>query len=151
MIPNTINSLMKFLKQKGYEAQYQEETDQIYVIFKVGKHEFPLFVRVYDGGNILQLLVFFPLQVPRDRLNAIARLLHFLNKEIDMPGLGMDESVGLVFHRIMLPTATQKIDQDLLESLVNTVPKICDQFFDTLLEAVNSTDDFETIQKKLKS
>lgn len=151
MIPNTINSLMKFLKQKGHEPQYQKETDQIYVIFKVGNHEFPLFFRVYDGGNILQLLVFFPLQVPKERLDTIARLLHYYNKELDLPGLGMDETVGLVFHRVMLPTATQKVDQDLLESLVNTAPKICEQFFVPILNAVNSRENFDEILPQLNT
>lgn len=150
MIPNTINSLMKFLKQKEYEPVYQKETDQIYILFKVGNHDFPLFFRVFDGGNILQLLLFFPMQVPQERLNAVARLLHYLNKEIDIPGLGMDENVGLVFHRIMIPTATQKIDQDLLDSLVKTAPKIAEQFFGTILGTTNSKDSFEVILKQLK-
>lgn len=148
MIPSTLDSLLKFIRSKNLEPQIQKETDQIYVLFKIDNQDFPLFFRLYEGGDLLQLLVFFPLQVRSSRFDAMARVLHLLNKEIDLPGFGMDETVGLVYHRIMMPIINHKIDGTLLSSYLDSVPKICKQFYPTIAGTSMSEMSFEEILRK---
>jgi hypothetical protein len=148
MIPCTHEGLIKFLSIHKLNPAQQKETDQVYVVFKIDGQDFPLFFRIYEGDELLQLLIFFPLQLRAERLNAMARMLHFLNKEIDVPGFGMDESVGLVFHRIMIPVFNKKIDTALMETYLQAVPKICKQFFPAIAGTALSDSSFDEILKK---
>lgn len=150
MIPCSIESLMKFLNGKKLDPVLQKETNQIYVLFKIDGQDFPLFFRIYEGNDLLQLLIFFPLQVRKERFEVMARLLHLLNKEIDLPGFGIDENVGLVYHRIMIPAANHKLDSHLLASYIDSVPKICKQFFGPIAGTAASDMSFEEILSKSK-
>lgn len=151
MIPCSSESLIKFLKAHKHEASLQSETDQVYVIFNVDGQDFPLFFRIYEGEDLLQLLTFFPLQVQSNRFDPIARMLHLLNKEIDLPGFGIDEGVGLVFHRIMIPIFNKKIDTHLLESYLDAIPKLCQQFYAPIAGTAMMDISFEEILKKSQS
>lgn len=162
MINITPDNLLQFMKKNQYEADIQAETQQVYTIFKINQKEYPLFLRVFDQGHLLQLLVFVPSHLePNEQFAAqkkkghapsssgpkteeqktsladLARLLHLLNKELDIPGFGMDEMAGVVFYRIMLPTPKKKIDSDLLLAFLKTVEHVC-QMFATPIEAVSS-------------
>ena len=148
MIPCNIDGLTKYLTAQKLNPVYQKETNQIYVICKINTQEFPLFFRIYEGEDLLQLLIFFPLQITHERFNAMARMLHLLNKEIDLPGFGMDEVVGLAYHRIMMPVFEKKIDTHLLSSYLAAVPKICEQFFPSIMGTATSDLTFEEILKK---
>lgn len=153
MAPETI---LSFLRKNHYEADIQNDTQQIFIIFKIEKKEFPLFIRIFDEEDLLQLLVFIPsLLQPNENFNAVelahsaadiakqsllgdvARLLHLLNKELDVPGFGMDEMAGVVFYRLMLPTPKKKIDSDLLLSFLKTIEHVC-KMFSAPIEAVSS-------------
>lgn len=162
MINITSESLLQFMRKNKYEADIQADTQQVYTIFKLNQKEYPLFLRVFDEGHLLQLLVFIPChlepneqfapgkQKGKARSNAssqnedqkvivadIARLLHLLNKELDVPGFGMDEIAGVVFYRLMLPTPKKKIESELLLAFLKTVEHVC-QMFSTPIEAVSS-------------
>jgi hypothetical protein len=159
MINITPDSLLQFMRQHKYESDIQADTQQVYTIFKLNQKEYPLFLRVFDEGHLLQLLVFIPSHLePNEQFvlgkqhsptasskspeqNAIvadlARLLHLLNKELDVPGFGMDEMAGMVFYRLMLPTPKKKIDSDLLLAFLKTVEHVC-QMFSAPIEAVSS-------------
>jgi hypothetical protein len=143
-------ALTEFLAKLDLEAVRQKETNQIYVIFKVNDQDFPLFFRIYEGDDQLQLLLFFPIQVPKERFDVLARLLHLLNKDLDVPGFGLDEIVGLVFHRIMIPVFNKKINQQLLETYISATLKICEQFFPVIIGATQSKSSFEEILKQSK-
>ena len=114
-------------------------------------------LRVFDDGHLLQLLVFYSLHLepngkfcPREKRLLIRSghqvkestadlscLLHLLNKELDVPGFGMDEMAGVVFYRLMLPTPKKKIDEELLVAYLKTAEHVC-QMFSTPIEAVSS-------------
>lgn len=143
-----IHSLKAFLEGEGYETHLQKETNQIYVVFKLYNQEFPLFFRIYDTEDLLQLLVFFPLQVRKERFDPLCRMLHLLNKEIDIPGFGFDESLGLVFHRIMIPVFDKKLDKRLLKGYLRAIEPICTQFLPAISGTVTSDLSFEEIVKK---
>jgi hypothetical protein len=156
MINNTLDSLLQFLKKNDYAADIQEDTQQVYTILKINRKEYPLFLRVFDEGHLLQLLVFIPcsldiseqatppteppLESSSERkavVGDLARLLHLLNKELDIPGFGMDEIAGVVFYRLMLPTPKKKIEEELLLAFLKTIDHVC-QMFTPPIEAVSS-------------
>lgn len=128
MINMTIDSLLNFMRQHEYEADIQADTQQVYTILKISNKEYPLFLRVFDEGHLLQLLVFIPFTLEKKLVPDMARLLHILNKELDVPGFGMDEMAGVVFYRIMLPTPKKKIDNELLAAFLKTVEQVCTMF-----------------------
>jgi hypothetical protein len=160
MINMTPETILNFMRKNKYESDIQSDTQQVYTIFKIGQKEYPLFLRVFDDGHLLQLLVFIPCHLePNERFALgnvskqvaepseskqqravvadLARLLHLLNKELDVPGFGMDEMAGVVFYRIMLPTPKKKIDSELLLAFLKTAEHVC-QMFSTPIEAVSS-------------
>lgn len=160
MINMTPDAILSFMRKNKYEADIQPDTQQVYTIFKINQKEYPLFLRVFDQGHLLQLLVFIPChlepnekfafdkkgkqepqQTSNERLKEsvadLARLLHLLNKELDVPGFGMDELAGVVFYRLMLPTPKKKIEEDLLLAYLKTADHVC-QMFSTPIEAVSS-------------
>ncbi len=160
MINITPESILNFMHKNNYEADIQSDTQQVYTIFKINQKEYPLFLRVFDEGHLLQLLVFIPCYLEATEQGAtdkkssssdfsseaeskraviadMARLLHLLNKELDVPGFGMDEMAGVVFYRLMLPTPKKKIEGDLLLAFLKTVEHVC-QMFATPIEAVST-------------
>lgn len=149
----TSDALLAFMKKNNYEAAIQPDTGQVYTILKIEKKEYPLFLRIFDGGNLLQLLVFIPSYLqPYDEskissmaekesqeatIADIARLLHLFNKELDLPGFGMDEMAGIVFYRLMLPTPKKKVEDEVLAAFLKTMEKVC-QMFSVPIEAISS-------------
>jgi hypothetical protein len=159
MINMTLESILSFMGKNHYEADIQVDTQQVYTIFKIGEKEYPFFLRIFDEGHLLQLLVFIPCHLEANENFALgkdshktpepsenkqqsvvadlARLLHLLNKELDVPGFGMDEMAGVVFYRLMLPTPKKKIESELLLAFLKTSEHVC-QMFSTPIEAVSS-------------
>jgi hypothetical protein len=160
MINMTPDSILTFMQKNKYEAEIQSDTQQVYTIFKINQKEYPLFLRIFDNGHLLQLLVFIPSHLePNEQFVLgkkshqdatteknkhqravaadLARLLHLLNKELDVPGFGMDEMAGVVFYRFMLPTPKKKVDGELLLAFLKTAEHVC-QMFSAPIEAVSS-------------
>lgn len=161
MINMTPDEILNFMRKNKYEADIQADTQQVYTIFKINQKEYPLFLRTFDDGHLLQLLVFIPCHLepneqfalgkkahpPSSEISEkqareavvadIARLLHLLNKELDVPGFGMDEMAGVVFYRLMLPTPKKKIDEELLLAFLKTAEHVC-QMFSNPIEAVST-------------
>lgn len=177
MIAMTPDSILDFMRKNKYEADIQPDTKQVYTILKISQKEYPLFIRIFDEGHLLQLLAFIPCHLepheafaqdkqggkaehkPHQKhpqgavLGDIARLLHLLNKELDVPGFGMDEMAGVVFYRLMLPTPKKKIEADLLLAFLKTVEHVCKMFANPI-EAVSagqtSLDDILAKAKELE-
>ena len=159
MIHTSIEALLQFMQKHNYDASIQKETDQVYTILKFHQREYPLFLRIFEGGQLLQLLAFIPSHLYADGHNQdkplsaeeirtrqevhapiladLARLLHLMNKELDIPGFGMDEANGAVFYRLMIPTPKKKVESDLLLALIKTIEHVC-PLFSTPIEAVTS-------------
>lgn len=128
MINMTNQDLLSYLRKNQYEAEVQEETQQVYTIIKIGEREYPLFLRIVDDGHLLQMLAFIPCPLEKPIIPDMARLLHLLNKELDLPGFGMDEMAGVIFYRLMLPTPKKKIEGDLLLAFIKTIERVCEMF-----------------------
>src|ERR1700722_19094980 len=103
MLCLTMDHLREYLIAQKFPVHFQQETNQIYMLYTIGGKEFPLFMRIFGDADLLQLLTFIPCHLHSNATNSLARLLHLLNKELDIPGFGMDEAAKFVFYRVMLP------------------------------------------------
>lgn len=128
MIKLSNESIEKFLKEEGLEAQIQSDTGQVYASLKVDEREFPFFARIFEETGLLQLLAFIPSNVPANIYPDMARLLHMFNKELDVPGFGMDETIGVVFFRCMLASHKQQLQADVLKAYLTTFRTVCESF-----------------------
>ena len=136
------------MRAQNYQAEIQEDTNQIYTILKIGQNEHPLFLRIFEESRLLQLLIFIPCPVKKEIAPDMGRLLHLLNKELDVPGFGMDETAQVVFYRLMLPMINKKIEEELLVTYLKTMEQVC-TIFSKPIEAVGfGHATFEEILKK---
>lgn len=144
----TTDEILKRFKNKELTPQLQVETNQVYAFLKVDDREFSLFARIFDGKNLLQLIAFFPKQTSPKSITDTARLLHLFNKELDIPGFGMDEGSKIVFFRCMIPTFQGKLDSEVFDSFYNSLFHAC-KHFAAPIEAVSSGEiSFEDFLKK---
>lgn len=134
----TTQALLDFMKSHQIEGELQAETGQPYFIHRSKAGEFPVFFRIYDQATQLQILTFFPLQVRKNRYDTLARVLLTLNNDIDMPGFGLDERMGLVFHRIMIPVFDNQVPKKLIELYLSAIPSLCDHFGQVVKVAIES-------------
>lgn len=148
MIELTLPKILDHLKKEKFDPKLQSETDQIYFIFKIEGHEFPLFVRIYDESDLLQLLVFFPAPIKEGTEADVARLLHLLNKEIDIPGLGMEEESRMAFYRVMLPALDKKINDRLLDAFLDSMRLICEHFAPVVFAVTQGKVTFQEVLEK---
>lgn len=154
MLDLTLDNLLEHLKKNGLDAKIQKETNQIYVVYKIQNQDFPLFIRIYEGTNLLQMLAFMPTNVKVKARPDLARLLHLLNKEMDIPGFGMDETAvaegqgGVAFYRIIIPTLDGKVDETLVDTFVNSIKSITEAFFPVIATVANGMASFEDVLKK---
>lgn len=150
MIPLTNDQIKKYLTSKGIQSEIQKETDQVSVILKLGNKEYPLFFRVYEGGELLQLLTFLPCNTKEETVAGTARLLHLLNKEIDTPGFGMDEAAEVVFYRCMIPTKEAQVEEKLLDAYLNATEIVCQSLAPVIAAVAYGALTFEEVLKKSK-
>jgi hypothetical protein len=128
MVKVSIPNLLAELKSLKYDAKVQEETNQVFFIFKHEKREFPLFIRLIHDGELVQMLTFLPTQVKKEQFSDVARFLHIVNKELDVPGFCIDETSSTVFYRLIIPTVKKELDKEIFEALLNTSQVVCKTF-----------------------
>lgn len=128
MLDVTVEAIFDYLKKKNLDPKIQSETEQVYFMLAIGQQQSPLFFRILDGGYLLQMLVFIPCPFDRHIVGDMARLLHILNKELDIPGFGMDETAGVIFYRFMLPVVDKKLDTHLFDAFLKTFEQVCNTF-----------------------
>ncbi len=63
-----------------------------------------------------------------EKVADMGRLLHMFNKELDVPGFGMDELIGVVFFRCMIPSHKHEIQEQIVESYLSTFKTVCHSF-----------------------
>ncbi len=129
------HNLLQTLASLKLDAKVQPETKQIYIIFEHEGNQFPLFIRELHDGELVQLLTFIPTNVNPEYMHDLGRLLHMLNKELDMPGFCLDEASNTVFYRLMMPTLKKEYQPEIFEALINTSQMVC-KTFSTVIEAL---------------
>lgn len=142
--------LLAHLKKKGFNAEHQSETDQISVILDIDGTDFPLFIRILPQGPVLQLLVFIPCRLQQKTIPDIARLLHLLNKEMDVPGFGLDETANVVFYRATIPALNNKLDMSLFDTYISSIQIICRSFTSVITNVSMGIMTFESVLDKAK-
>lgn len=148
MITANLTTLMEFLNKNNYSADIQKETQQVFTILKIAQRDYPLFLRLFPESQHLQMLLFVPTQLQPDSKYDMARLLHMLNKEMDLPGFGMDEVAGVVFYRLMIPAMHKKIDGELLLGYLKTAQNICELFMGPIEAVAQGHATLDEILKK---
>ena len=150
MIKVTLDSLQEYLRKKKHDVQLQKETQQLYIILKIEGKEFPLFLRIFEQSELLQLLVFMPTPIKPGTHADVARLLHLLNKELDIPGFGMDENTHLAFYRCMLPIPGKKIDETLFDAYFKSIELICESITAPVFAVASGLATYQEILQKAK-
>jgi hypothetical protein len=148
MIPLNLDAIYDFLIQNKFEVKKQEETNQLYLVYKIHDQDTPLFLRVMDDGQLLQLLAFMPINLDPKTMSDLSRLLHLFNKEIDIPGFGIDEASKVSFFRIVLPAVEGKISGDIITGYLNSMRVVAETFFPVIVAVVTGNATFEDIFKK---
>lgn len=148
MIPLTLDSLFDFLSKNDFEVKRQPETNQLYILFKVQDQDYPIFLRVMDEGELLQLLAFMPITLDAKTVPDLGRLLHLFNKEIDIPGFGMDESSNVIFYRIVLPAIENEISGDIVAGYLNSIKVITETFYPVIGAVVTGAVTYADVVKK---
>lgn len=150
MFSLSLEDLNKQLTKMNLHPKLQEETNQIYVIKKISDKEYPVFFRIFEGSNLLQMLAFIPCTIKAGAENDLARLLHMLNKELDIPGFGMDEGTNVVFFRIMVPADDKRISSPTFETLMNSMDTVCKTFSPVVATVAFGLSTFDQVLKKIK-
>lgn len=148
-IPLTHAGLSQFLNEKQFTLQKDAETNQFSSSLPIGGQDYPLFFKLDTENGTLQLILFIPFAIETKSLNALARLLHLFNKQIDLPGFGMDESAKAIFYRVTIPAINGQVYASFLESILEALPKIGYAFFPTIASVASGKISFENIQKRL--
>lgn len=145
-----IGSMEKF----GLKAAVQENSNQLLAKFSHNGNEYPTFIRQLNGGNLLQLLTFVPCTIDADAYFDVSRLLHMINKELDMPGFCCDEETKTVFYRVVIPCINSQVDEPLFHAYLNTMQQVCGMF-GTIVQAIAikamSLDDMMSKAKEMQS
>lgn len=135
MIPLKLNDVLSHLK-KERKAELQEEHKQISFTITIKDKEVPVFVGVLHE-SLLQIIAYLPYELQEKAFGEVARFLHIINKELDMPGFGMDEGGKLVFYRLVIPCLKPEIDPELIDAHLRTVNVACQ----TILEGIEAAAD----------
>lgn len=121
-------TLKELLAKKLPKIALQAETNQLYASLVLEGKEYPFFARIFEGGVLLQLIAFIPCTWTTYHAPEVAQLLHLLNKEIELPGFGLDDTMRLPFFRHMLFAKEGVIDPDLLMAVLDAIEVACSTF-----------------------
>lgn len=148
MIPLTLDKLQKYIKSKDIQVELQKETNQLCILLKISEREFPLFIRLFEGNELIQLIAFLPCNTKPATVSDTSRLLHLLNKEIDVPGFGLDENNAVVFYRCMIPVKDNQVDEVIFDAFLNAVQVACKAFAAVIAAVAYGAVTFEEVLKK---
>jgi hypothetical protein len=150
MLNLKVDDLYNFLIKEQFPVQIKKETQQIYMVFKIENREFPVFIRVFPGGDLLQLISFIPCNLKAAFFGELARLLHMLNKELDIPGFGMDENANLIFYRAMIPAIEKQVNEEHVKRYIHSIEQILKNFAALIAMVAFGATSFEEVRKKMK-
>ncbi len=120
------------LKELDIEAKIDPVSNQVFTVFHVNKKEFPLFFRELHDGKLLQILAIFPTNIISEKESDVSRLLHKINRQLDLPGLGMNEEIHTAFYRVVIDMVDKKSKKQALQVYLNTVKAICIMLSDAI-------------------
>lgn len=146
-----LQNLIIYFKDQGFEPVLQEDQGQLQMVIKIDKVEFPFFARVREDGELIQLLTYFPCNIKEGAEADTARSLHLLNKEIDIPGFGMDDLNSLLFYRSMIPCPENDFNTAVMDRFSKAIPAICESFFPVIFAVSQGNTKFAEIASQYET
>ena len=101
-------------------------------------------------GNLLQTIAYLPYELNEKAASDVARLLHLLNREVDIPGFGMDELQKLMFFRCVIITTDGKLDPKLLDIYLATTRIACETFMEAIATMAGGKTSVDAVLKGKK-
>lgn len=147
----TQNHLIQLLNSWNFNPVYEKESDQIYIFLKIAHYEVPVFFGIRSGDQLLQTIAYLPFQLLDLHLGQVARLLHLLNRELDMPGFGMDEVQKLLFYRIVIPCINKELNEKVLELQLATTKVAIETFMDAIAMVLTGKGKVEDLLKSFST
>lgn len=148
---NNLNYWSKVLTEQGYNCQIFEKSPQTphrylnvdldvdpkgrsrVLEMRIDSYSLP---SAKDGAElIIHLFSPYPFLVKEEAVGEMARLMMFLNKGLDTPGFGLDESSKLAFFRYGVLTYNGQQSAQLLMAIIGMIRLLMDTFTDQV-EAV---------------
>jgi hypothetical protein len=123
MLELKLPTILDHIKKEYSDAEIQEEHKQIALMLKLGEKEeknVPLFIGVLHD-TVVQMIAYLPYELKKDAAAEVGRFLHLLNKQLDVPGFGMDEESGLIFYRVVIPCLKPELEGELLDAYIRTI------------------------------
>lgn len=142
------NNLDKFLTSLDLNPHLEKESGLTYINIQANGHDIPLFFVIRNEGEVLQMISYFSYQLLD--VSATARLLHLLNRDLDIPGFGMDEEQGLIFYRLVIPCFDKEMDGILLRIYIDTIKVVCDSFSHAIGLISSGSMNLDTIKQQIK-
>lgn len=145
MIKLDLSELYHHLKKEYPKAELQEDNKQIAIMLDVKGKEVPFFTGVLHEA-LVQMIAYLPYEMKKEAAGDIGRFLHHLNKELDLPGFGMDEEAGLLFYRAVIPCLKPEVDEELLDAYVKTLNRA----LESVLEGIEAVTGDTPVAKAAK-
>ncbi|WP_194844320.1 YbjN domain-containing protein [Candidatus Clavichlamydia salmonicola] len=127
------DSIFNVLKEQELNPLIEKDSGLVYILIETDDKgtpdtQSPLFFVIRNDNTLLQLISYLPFSLKPHLKEEIARLLHLLNKDLDLPGFGMDEEQGLIFYRSVIPCLESQIAATLLKVYISTIQLVCESF-----------------------
>ncbi len=146
----SLENIINFLNTNGEKASLQEETKQAMFQFPIEKHNCSVFFRIPESQGLIQIVAFLPLQTRQETISELARFLHLVNKEIDLPGFGMDESSQLIFYRAQIPYFDDSFDERNLNLMLKSLKQGCLDLIGALSQIISGEATYDSLLKQLR-
>lgn len=150
MVKLTNSDLLKHLEDKQLKPQLQTETGQIVMAFRLNNKDFPIFLRIAEDEDFLQVLSFLPTKIKEGQHSAVGRFLHHVNNQVNLPGFSMDDQQDLVFYRIILPCPGREVNEQMLEKFLGAIFNVSNTFFPIISTLSEGTSQYKDAMKKLR-
>lgn len=131
-VPLDEQHLLQFLNQHGLQPGYEQNSGQTYITFEIAGFEVLIFFVIQKETELLQLIAYLPYELKKQTTGHAARLLHLLNKELDMPGFGMDENEKVLFYRSVIPCLNGRMNEQLLRLYIAATKIACETFMQVI-------------------
>lgn len=133
MMKLTHDGIVKLLNERNLKPEYQKDHDQTFIVMNVKSQEVPIFFGIRAEGSLLQLIAYIPFEMHKTTLTEVARLMHILNKEVDMPGFCIDEGQMLMFYRLVVPCLNGEFDERFFNMYLGTIKVALETFMGAIL------------------
>lgn len=150
MVKLTNEDLLRHLEEKQLKPQLQNETGQIVMAFRLNNKDFPIFLRIAEDEDFLQVLSFLPTKIKEGQHSAIGRFLHHVNNQVNLPGFSMDDQQDLVFYRIILPCPGREVNEQMLEKYLGAIFNVSNTFYPIVSQLAEATASYKDAMKKLR-